>query len=115
MIERCHRSSAPKRATNSKRPIFASFYSWEDSSRIVSEFNILSRKKGFQISVDQKYGEITTALRNKALKERKLLKNEKTISSGFISYPAKLYVKYDKKDVDYKLYKEFTYEDFTEG
>ena len=79
----------------------------------MNEFLVLTRKKKTNgIFVEQKYGDKTTTLRNKALKERKLLKDDGKIIPGFVSYPAKLFVKYDH-DQDYKLHKEFTYEDIS--
>ena len=116
MIERCHRgtSSKTKARSSTPKPIFACFHSWKDSNNILNEFSALSRKKKSNgVFVDQKYGEKTTTLRNEALKERKSLKDEGKIVSGFVSYPAKLFVKYNQ-DQDYKLYKEFSYNDILE-
>ena len=116
MIERCHRgmSSKTQARSSTPKPIFACFHNWKDSNNILNEFSALSRKKKSNgVFVDQKYGDKTTALRNKALKERKMLKDDGKIISGFVSYPAKLFVKYNQ-DQDYKLYKEFSYNDILE-
>ena len=110
MIERCHRS-APNIKKRGRRDIFAGFYKWEDSNHIERSFQIASRKKETGgIFIEQKYGVDTTTRRNMALLERKNLKIQKTITAGYVSYPAKLYVKY-RDDTKYILFKDFSEEE----
>ena len=110
MIERAHRSAPNIKNTKKKgkRDIFAAFHRWEDSNHIESTFQVESRKKHTNgIYIHQKYGADTTARRNMALIERKQLKSEGKIISGYLAYPAKLLVKH-KNDTKYKLYHDFS-------
>ena len=96
-IKRCHREKqrenddGPLRA--GKRHIYCAFVNWYFSQQVLDAFK---RKciddRNFVFAVDQKYGPLTTKRRGLALKERKRLKDEGTIDSGFIVYPAKLFV-----------------------
>ena len=65
------------------------------------------RDSDYKISVDQKYGPLTTQRRRKALEKRKELKENGNISSGFIDFPAKLMVNYpgDLDELGKKIYK----------
>ena len=60
------------------------------------------------VYVEQRYGATTTARRNHALAVRKGLKADGTISNGFISYPAKLMVKYRPGDSKFILHEDFS-------
>ena len=106
-IERCHRANNSKNYKGSgPRPIFAAFYDWKDSEFVINEF----RKNNIndptcRISAEQKFGPMTTMRRNQALVLRKKLKEEGTIVSGYVAFPARLMVKkpggdnyYEEKD-----------------
>ena len=56
---------------------------------------------------EYKFGPLTTRRRSMALQERKGLKAEGKITSGYIAYPAKLMVKLRGED-QYKLHKDFS-------
>ena len=105
MIERAHRGR-PNKRKNGKRYIFVGFHDWNDSELMKQKF--LKYGKGSNIYIDQKYGPDTTWRRNQALLKRKQLKADGLISNGFISYPAKLMVKYNRNDHKYQLYADFS-------
>lgn len=108
MIERVHRSR-PNAYKEGKRDIIAGFYDWNDSELVKLKFRAAAMKgKVKGIFVDQKYGPLTTWRRNHALMERRKLIGDKTISNGFVAYPAKLMVKKNKTDKKYFLHKDFS-------
>ena len=108
MIERCHRS-APNKRKKGKRDIYVSFLDWNDSEYVKESYRMAAMKgKHNGVFVDQKYGTDTTWRRNQALLARKELMKEKTITSGYVAYPAKLLVKKSKKDKKYSLHKDFS-------
>ena len=92
MFERIHRGSA-KEGDDKKFPrtIFALLYNWNNVDVLMSELR--KHGKGSNIYIDQQYGPITTYRRKLALNARKELKDAKTITSGFVKFPAKLMVK----------------------
>ena len=93
-INRAHRS-APNPRKEGKRDIYANFFSWEVTQQIIKgfrEYNISNND--FKVFVDYKYGPLTTARRNEALKLRSELKRERAIVKGYVNYPAKLMVLY---------------------
>ena len=53
------------------------------------------------------YGPLTTERRRLAMQERKLLKENNEIISGYLDFPAKLMVK-TSKDGKYKCHKDFS-------
>ena len=101
-IKRCHRESAKKQeqiANNGrpsragKRHIYAALYSWDLCQSIIESF----RKRGisernFNVYAEHMYGPLTTKRRGLALELRKKLKEEGTISGGYVAFPAKLFV-----------------------
>ena len=117
MLERVHRSAPnPNYKGSAPRPIFAALYCWPDAERLVEE----SRKSNISgestTSFDYKYGPLTTKRRQLAFKERKLLKDNGTIVSGYIAYPARLFVKTSKRQGSkYTLLKDFSHEKVTFG
>ena len=95
VFERIHRgkkSNDPKKK-DKPRPIFAVLYDWK---HIQSLSNELREAPPNNIYIDQQYGAITTYRRNLAFKKRKTLKDAKTITGGFVKFPAKLFVKYGR-------------------
>ena len=93
MINRCHRGGKQPRA--GPRAIFANLFSWEDCEDIVEAFRKSNiNDSTFGIYASYKYGRITTARRNEALKTRKALKASGQITKGYLAYPAKLMVQY---------------------
>ena len=55
------------------------------------------KEANFNIFAEQKYGPITMKRRNLALQKRKELKDSGTISGGFVAFPAKLMVNFDRE------------------
>ena len=115
LIERAHRSR-PNRQKQGRRDIFVKMYDWKDSEYLKAKFakkNIKDRK--FKIYCEQKYGPITSARRNEALKARKALKSTGAITRGYVAFPAKLMVKLpnDSVDAKYRLHKDFSNIDIT--
>ena len=47
---------------------------------------------GFELSVDQMYGPLTTKRRGMALHLRKQLKEQGVIAGGYVEFPARLFV-----------------------
>ena len=110
MIERAHRSK-PNRQKKGRRDIFVKFYSWKDSEYVKEQFarkNIKDRQ--FKTYCEQKYGPLTTARRNEALKARKELKSNGEIARGYVAFPAKLMVKLpnDSREAKYRLHKDYS-------
>ena len=107
-IERCHRSAPnPKYLGSSPQPIFAAIYDWKDCERLTEAFRKNNIQKRSKVQCDYKYGPKTTRRRNMALNERKTLKSQGKIVSGYVAYPAKLMVKLQGEQ-DYKLHKDFS-------
>ena len=100
MFERVHRGSKREDdGNNQPRTIFGLLYDWNNIDYLMKELR--KHGKGSKIYIDQQFGPITTYRRKLALDKRKSLKDAKTITSGWIKYPAKLMVRYgeDKKYV----------------
>ena len=104
MIERCHRGGNPSkfRDMRKERPIFVALHSWKRCEEIVSK-----ARKTKSLMVDFKYGPITTARRNMALKPRRELLDSGSLVKAHISYPAKLMGK-GLNDIKYKLIEDFS-------
>ena len=78
-----------------KRFIFVAFHSWDLCQTILKTFRLKNiNDRHFTISVEQKYGPMTTQRRSLAFQERKKLIDEGTITSGFVAFPARLLVNY---------------------
>ena len=108
MIERVHRSR-PNAHKQGKRDIVAAFYDWNDSEFVLRKFREAAKGgKVKGIFVDQKYGPLTTARRNHALLQRKNLLAEKSITNGYVAYPAKLMIKKNKSDKSYVLHEDYS-------
>ena len=99
LIKRCHRerdrSDEEDHYRKGKRFIFAAMHSWDLCQTLINKF----RQKGindpnFSISVEQKYGPLTTRRRQLAWQLRKELKDNGDIESGYVKFPAKLIVNY---------------------
>ena len=93
-IERAHREAKRDGGVRQgKRKIFAAFLNWELPQRILDEFRKRCiADRNFNIYVDQMYGPLTSQRRNMAFQVRKTLKDEGTITSGFVDFPARLMV-----------------------
>ena len=110
MIERAHRSR-PNKFKKGCRDIYAALYDWKDAEFVLKSFTAKNiSDKSFNVFCEQKYGPLTTARRNQALIARKSLKANGEIISGYISYPAKLMVKYpgQKKDDKFTMHEDFS-------
>ena len=107
MIDRCHRGGDRDfyKKKNKSRPVFAAMHKWEDC-----EAHVASARSG-AILVNYKYGPKTTRRRNMALAERRKLKENGTITSAYVKYPAVLVGKKSRSD-EYKVIKDFSKEDF---
>ena len=104
-IERAHRGGNSK--NNQPRTIFARLYCSED----VKMYHELTRKenvsnRNYPYKVDFHYSEKVNVRRNEALKKRRELLIDKTITAGYVNFPAKLMVKL-KGSTGYTYYQEF--------
>ena len=106
MIERVHRSPAKPHKDGRPRTIHALFYDWNDSEKIKS----LSRMNsaGHNVFVEQRYGPDTQYRKNQAMILRREMKDAGKISAGYVAYPAKLMVKFNKNDKKYVCHKDFS-------
>ena len=91
VLNRVHRGRPNPRKT--VRDIYANVYQWEHCERLVEDFRKLNISGQTNIQVEYKYGPRTTWRRNQALMKRKHLKTSGEIMSGYVAYPARLYVK----------------------
>ena len=98
-IKRAHREAKrPQNRREGKRLIYAAFHSWDLCQDIIATFRMKGVKEAnFNIFAEQKYGPITMKRRNLALQKRKELKDSGTISGGFVAFPAKLMVNFDRE------------------
>ena len=111
-MERVHRSGNPEnKKKKGKRDVFAVFYDWNQAQEVLWKFRKNGRNSG--IFIDQLFGKNTSYRRDLALQYRKELKDNGDIAKGFVAYPAKLLVKYDKDDKDekYTMVKDFSKEE----
>lgn len=110
LLERVHRAAPnPHYKGSAPRPIFAAIYSWPDAEKLVELFRKANIENTNTISCDFKYGPLTTKRRSLAYKERKKLKEEGTIISGYVAFPARLMVK-TSKGAKYHCLKDFSKE-----
>ena len=115
LIERAHRHGKNEQSNangdhhyaTKNRTIYARLYNSEDTKYFVKKARLLRvANKRYTISVEQQFTEKLKARRNDAMLERRKLLDDKTISSGFLDYPAKLMVKFTG-DTKYKLHSTF--------
>lgn len=109
-IKRAHREAKKKprdgKSRDGKRHIYVAFHSWDLPQKCIEVFrqkNINDRS--FKISAEQKYGPITTKRRNLAFKLRRELIDNKTISSAYVAFPARLMISNSTDAAGKKLYK----------
>ena len=111
MIERSHRGNQKNKNKTAKdrrpRPVYALISDWRHAEQLREYF--LKKPKSMNIFCEQMYGPRTTWRRNKALAKRKEMKANGEITSGFVSYPAKLMVKKRGND-SYTLEHDFSEE-----
>ncbi len=106
MIERIHRGSKnPHGTRNLPRKIFCTVHNWNSIDNLITELRSHGKTSG--IYIDRQYGPDTTYRQNLAHFKRKQLKEAKTISSGYVKYPAQLYVKYGQS-LQYVLCEDFS-------
>ena len=110
MLNRVHRGRPNPRNNNQPRPIYMALHNWSDCEYIVDEFRSLNIKKMSSIRAEFMYGPLTTLRRNAALLKRKTLKEEGSIISGYIQFPAKLFVKRRgaHKDDAYEFFEDYS-------
>ena len=107
-LERVHRSAPnPRYKGNAPRKIFAALYDWKFSERCKSEFKTKNIEQSSKIICEQMYGPITRARRNLAMQERKRMKADGEIVSGYVDFPARLMVK-TSRDGKYSCIKDFS-------
>ena len=109
LIDRCHRGGNPSfyKKSNRVRPIYVAMIRWDTCEELVKA----SRGQS-DVFIDYKYGPLTTARRNMALKKRKELKSTGEIVSGFIKFPAVLMGKKPGED-RFSIIKDFSDEEVT--
>ena len=109
MLDRVHRSPPTKNPNKvGKRDIYAALNTWDDCEYLIDCFRKINRRnKNLNIYFDYKYWPLTTRRRNMALKRRRELLQNGDIVQGFISYPAKLIVKFNAND-EYQLLENFS-------
>ncbi len=101
MIERAHRGNSSQ-TRQGPRHIYVKFYSWKDSELIKENFAEQNRKHPkMNLRAEQMFSSDLTKRRNTAMVERKKLINDKTISNGYVKFPATLIVKRKKTDKFY--------------
>ena len=112
-IDRAHRESK-RRPRNDETPsrqgkrlIFAVFHSWDLCQSILDDFRRMAiRNATFSIHVDQMYGPLTSKRRKLAFAKRKELKENGTITSGYVDFPARLMVNTgETNELGKKVYK----------
>ena len=106
-IKRAHmetfRSDSVGNTRTGKRIIFAALHSWDLCEEMKNSFRLKCiANADFNISVDQKYGPLTSQRRRKALEMRRELKQNGLITSEYIDFPAKLMVNRPGKIVNGK-------------
>ena len=104
LIDRCHRGGNPQyyKSINKPRPIFAAMHSWK-----VCEDLLWKARKKKNCYIDYKFGPITTRRRNLALKKRRELLDNGTVTQAHIAYPARLMGK-SKNEKKYRLIEDFS-------
>ena len=104
LIDRCHRGGNPQyyKSINKPRPIFAAMHSWK-----VCEDLLWKARKKKNCVIDYKFGPITTRRRNLALKKRRELINNGTVTQAHVAYPARLMGK-SKNEKKYRLLEDFS-------
>ena len=115
LIKRAHREK-PNEKRDGNRHIFAAMYSWTFSEELKKTFRLKNvRDRNFGITIESKYGPLTTWRRHKAMDERRKLKADNKIAGGFVAFPARLMVSYPNQfplpvgqKVKYSMYKNFS-------
>ena len=109
LIDRCHRGGNPQyyKKNNRDRPIFAAMHSWK-----VCEELLWKARKRKNVIIDYKFGPMTTRRRNLALKKRRELLNNGSLTQAHVGYPARLMGK-TKNDKKYRLIEDFSKVDVT--
>ena len=102
VIDRAHRGGKRKNPARGPRNIYVKF----QFSSHVDEFMDAIKTKRARFRLERQFYKAVTDRRNLAMLERKTLKMNKEIRSGYIEYPAKLMVKRNG-ETTYKLHKEF--------
>lgn len=107
MFERIHRGKkyAGPEPAKYPRKIFATMHNWNHIEVLRKALRTDGRDSN--IFVDRMYGPDTTYRQKLAIKKRQALKNSKTIISGYVDFPAKLFVKYGQNS-KYVLCEDFS-------
>ena len=93
-IERAHREAKRDGGIREgKRKIYVAFLNWELPQAILDKFRKRCiQDSSFNIYAEQMYGSLTSLRRNLAFQKRKSLKEEGSITSGYVAFPARLMV-----------------------
>ena len=102
VIDRAHRGGRRHQTARGPRHIYIKFL----SSSHVDEFVEAGRRQRTTFRLEKQYSKAVTDRRNLAMIERKKLKANKEIISGYVDYPAKLMIK-TVGQTTYKLHQEF--------
>ena len=95
--------------------MYAAFHSWELCQTIIESFRERCIADHDSTSADQKYGPKTNRRRKLEFDLRKRLKQDGTITSGFVDFLAKLMVNYPGEMIGrkkvYRLHTNFSNQD----
>ena len=79
--------------------------------KVIDNFRNQNIAKKTTVTADYKYGPLTSKRRSLAMLERKKLKDNNEIVSGYVAFPARLMVKTSNREGSkYKLHKDFSKE-----
>ena len=108
-IEHCHRAQRRTFSRTGSRDIVAQLYSWKDAETVRRAFaKKNSKDRKFGVFCGQKYGPLTTARQNLAMKLRRDLITSGEYAKAYVAYPAKLMGAKEKRDTTYKLHTNFS-------
>ena len=102
-LDRCHRGGRKDNTNNKPRNIYMNF----TTSRHVDFYIHEARKKQSPYKHERQYTKSVQERRNLAMMERKRLKGEGEIISGYLEYPAKLFTKKAGQGETFKFLKAF--------
>ena len=104
-VHRSHSTDNPKK--RGRRDIFANIFRWDMCEKLVEDFRHLNIRGQTNVQIKYKYGPLTTNRRVQAMETRKIMKEAGEITSGYVSYPARLMAK-RQGESSYTMIKDFS-------